>query len=87
MAILRPSQFSVEFDADALIASGAETRDAVLAVRIIKAANELQAAMDAAASAGLMLEPTFQRTEGHAAEYGSGADSFICKVEIFRKLV
>ncbi len=87
MAIPRPRQFSVEIDAEALIASGADTRDAGLAARIIKAANELQAAMDAAANAGLMLEPSFQRTEGHAADYGSGADSFICKVEIFRKLV
>ncbi len=87
MAFSRASQFSVEIDADALIASGADSRDAGLAARIIKAANELQAAMDAAANAGLMLEPKFQRTAGQAADYGSGTDGFICKVEVFRKLV
>ncbi len=91
MAKTRPSQFSVEIDADELIAGGADSGDAGLAVRIVKAAAELQAAMDAAASAGLMLEPTLQRSAGQAADDGGGgasdADSIVCKVEIFRKLV
>ena len=43
--------------------------------------------MDAAARAGLMIKPAFQRTERSAADYGSGADRFICKVEILRKLI
>ena len=87
MPLTRLTQLTVQIDADALIDSGADTKDAELAIRLVKAANELQAAMDAAASAGLMIKPTFQRTEGHAADYGSGADSFICRIEILRKLI
>ncbi len=56
-------------------------------MRIVKGANELQAVMDAAARAGLMLKPTFQRTSGSATDYCSGADTFICNIDIFRKLV
>lgn len=86
MAISESPQFSVEIDAEALIASGADSKDADLAARLVKAANELQAAMDAAARAGLIIAPTFQRTEGSATDYGSGAHSYVCKVEILRKL-
>ena len=87
MPLSKPTQFMVQIDADDLIESGADTKDAELAVRLVRAANELQAAMDAAANAGLILEPSCQRTEGSAADFGSGADSFVCKVEILRKLI
>jgi len=87
MAISGATNFSVEIDAEALIAGGADSKDAGLAMRIVKAANELQAAMDAAARTGLILAPTFQRTEGSATDFGSGAHSFVCKVEILRKLI
>ena len=87
MSPSRSTPFSVEIDADALIEGGAESGDVELAVRIVKIANELQAAMDAAARAGLILKPDFQRHPGSATDYGSGGDSFVCKVEIYRKLI
>ena len=83
----KPIPLKVEVDAEGLIYGGAESRDAQLAVRVIKAANELQEAMDAAARAGLILEPNLKRFASNSAEYGSEAETFLCKIEIYRKLI
>ncbi len=87
MPPIGPTTMTGHVDADEAITSGADAGDLDLSAKVVKAANELQATIDAAASAGLMIKPTFQRTEGSAADYGSGADSFICRVEILRKLI
>ena len=42
--------------------------------------------MDAASKAGLIIEPTFKSVSGRFNEFGVSIDSYICSVEIYRKL-
>lgn len=77
----------MKIDVESLVDTGADLADVELAARIISAANELQATMDEAARAGLVIEPSFQRYSGKEAEYGVSAESFVCKVKIYRKLI
>jgi hypothetical protein len=71
-------------DQDAM--PGGDPKDRELATKLVSAINELQDAMDRAALAGLVVEPTFVRFANRFNELGSDADSFVAKVEIYRKL-
>ena len=42
--------------------------------------------MDAAVRAGLMIEPSFKEVSGRFKEFGVSVNSYICAVQIFRKL-
>ncbi len=66
--------------------SGGDPRDRELAADLVSAINELQEAMDAAALAGLVVEPSFGRFANRFNEVGSDVDSFVARVQIYRKL-
>ena len=60
--------------------------DRDLAVGVSRAIAQLQEAMDTAVRAGLIVEPTFRTIGGRFNEFGVSIDSYICSVEIYRKL-
>jgi hypothetical protein len=75
-----------EIGADQDVMPGGDPRDREIATNLVSAINELQEAMDKASLAGLVVEPTFVRFANRFNEVGSDADSFVAKVEIYRKL-
>ncbi len=87
MNLPKRKPLTLEVETAHLAAKGADPRDAALASRVVKAAHALQAAMDAAARAGLILEPNFQKFSGKVAEYGVETDCFLCKIAVYRKLI
>ena len=60
--------------------------DRVLSSRVTQAIAGLQDAMDSASRAGLIIEPSFKSIAGRFNEFGVSVKSYICSVEIFRKL-
>ena len=60
--------------------------DRELAGRILKAASELQEAMDTGIKAGLVVKPSFKLTANRYRDLGIAADAFVCHVQIYRKL-
>ncbi len=46
----------------------------------------IQAAMDTAQMAGIVIEPSFSLIENRLAPCGMRLDSFVCKVASFRRL-
>ena len=60
--------------------------DHELAANLTRAIATLQEAMDTASRAGLIVEPSFKSISGRFNEYGVSVDSYICSVEIYRKL-
>ncbi len=60
--------------------------DRVLASNITQGIAKLQDAMDAASKAGLIIEPTFKSISGRFNEFGVSVDSYVCTVELYRKL-
>ena len=60
--------------------------DRELAARLTQGIAKLQEAMDAASKAGLIVEPSFKSIGGRFTEVGVSIDSYICSVEIYRKL-
>lgn len=65
---------------------GGDPRDREIAADLVGAINELQEAMDAAALASLMVEPTFARFANRFNEVGPDMDSFVARVQIYRNL-
>ncbi len=60
--------------------------DRELAANLTRAIATLQQTMDAASRAGLIVEPSFKSISGRFNEYGVSVDSYICNVEVYRKL-
>ena len=60
--------------------------DRTLSNRVTGAISQLQEAMDAAVRAGLMIEPSFKSVSGRFNEFGVSVESYICTVQILRKL-
>jgi len=60
--------------------------DRVLARNLNQGTAKLQDAMDAASKAGLIIEPTFTSISGRFNEFGVSVDSYVCNVELYRKL-
>ncbi len=60
--------------------------DRELSKGVSRAIATLQDAMDEASRAGLIIEPTFKSISGRFNEIGVSIDSYICSVEIYRKL-
>ncbi len=60
--------------------------DREIALRAARAIGELQDAIDAAILAGLMVEPSFKPISGRFNEFGVSVDSYVCNVQIYRKL-
>ena len=87
MAPRRPASVTLEIDVAGLTARGADAKDVELAERIVRVANELREAMDAAALAEYRLKFGSRTSPARAAEYGSEADSFVCRVAVYRKVV
>ncbi len=61
--------------------------DRVIALRVTGAIGEIQDAIDAAILAGLMVEPSFKQVSGRFNEFGVSMESYLCNVQIYRKLV
>jgi len=68
------------------LTDGGEPKDREYATRVLKALHALQAAIDAASVAGLIVEPSFKSYPNRFQELGCDADSYVAKVEIYRKL-
>ncbi len=66
--------------------SDAGMADSEIAERINNAIVEVQEAMDSAMLAGLIVDPNFTRIENRLTKCGVRIDSYVCKVNIFRKL-
>ncbi|MCH9020339.1 MAG: hypothetical protein IIA73_08245 [Proteobacteria bacterium] len=60
--------------------------DREIALRVSRAIGELQDAIDAAILAGLMVEPSFKPISGRFNEFGVSMDSYVCSVQMYRKL-
>ena len=60
--------------------------DREIAMRVSRAIGELQDAIDAAILAGLMVEPSFKAISGRFNEFGVSMDSYVCSVQLYRKL-
>ena len=60
--------------------------DRALSIRVTQAIAMLQDAMDSASRAGLLIEPSFKSISGRFNEFGVSVESYICNVEIYRKL-
>ncbi len=60
--------------------------DRELSKGVFQAIAMLQEAMDDASRAGLIVEPTFKSISGRFNEFGVSVDSYICSVDIYRKL-
>ena len=60
--------------------------DRAIAMRVSHGIGELQDAIDAAILAGLMVEPSFKAISGRFNEFGVSMDSYVCSVQIYRKL-
>ena len=63
-----------------------QMRDGEIALRVNGAIGELQDAIDAAILAGLMVEPSFKSISGRFNEFGVSMESYVCSVQIYRKL-
>ena len=60
--------------------------DRETADRTVRAFDELQDALDAAALAGLIVEPSFARIENRLTQCGARVNSFVCNVHVLRRL-
>ncbi len=61
--------------------------DREIAERTMRAINEFQDALDAAVLAGLRVEPSFAFIEKKLTQFTSRIDSYVCKVNVYRKLI
>jgi hypothetical protein len=77
----------VRIDLEATVDTGPDPKDAEMAARVLKASHQLQQAMDQAALSGIIIEPTFQRCTDRFAEFGSNVETYLCQVQMYRKLV
>ena len=68
------------------LSSDADIVNQELAVRVGKAVEELQDAMDAALVAGLVVEPAFTQVTNRLTRFGTRIDSNVCRVRVYRKL-
>jgi hypothetical protein len=81
------STFKVYTNADAETAPiGGDPKDREMSSRVLGALHALQDAMDAAALAGLIIEPAFKQYANRFKELGSDMESYVAQVEIYRKL-
>lgn len=64
-----------------------EPADRDVAVRVMRALHELQAALDAAALAGLVIVPSFKSVPDRFKDRGNNTESYVARVEVYRKLV
>ncbi len=60
--------------------------DREIALRVARAIGDIQDAIDSAILAGLMVEPCFKPISGRFNEFGVSMDSYVCSVQIYRKL-
>ena len=54
--------------------------------RMQRALAEFQDALDAAVLAGLNVEPSFALIEGRLTQFASRIDSYVCTVNLYRRL-
>ncbi len=77
-----------EADADTIVrlANTGDPHDRELALGLLNAMNNLQDALDAAVMAGLIVEPSFSRVANRFNDRGCDVDTYVAKVQIFRRL-
>ena len=66
--------------------SDADIVDQKMAVRVRKAVEELQEAMDAVLLGGLVVESTFTQVANRLTRSGMRIDSAVCNLRVYRKL-
>ncbi len=88
MSASKASKFKVYTNSQEEIAVkiGGDPKDRDMASRVVNALNKLQDAMDAAALAGLIIEPAFKQFSNRFKELGTDMESYVGQVEIYRKL-
>jgi hypothetical protein len=64
----------------------AAERDREIAAVMLAAVRALNAAMDEAVRAGLIIEPSFTAVSGRTDEVGTQGIPHICNVRVYRKL-
>lgn len=74
------------FQEEIAVKIGGDPKDRDMASHVINALNKLQDAMDAAALAGLIIEPAFKQFSNRFKELGTDMESYVGQVEIYRKL-
>lgn len=80
-----PEQVEPEAQEQVVEAVG-EPKDRELAVGLLRALHSLQEALDAAALAGLIIEPSFKKFPNRFKDRGSDADSYVARVDVYRRL-
>ncbi len=60
--------------------------DAQIAEKVQLAVARIQETMDAALTAGLIVEPSFNQVENRQTPWGTRIDSFVCNIRTFRRL-
>lgn len=68
------------------LANTGSAQDRELALGLLNAMNLLQDALDEAALAGLMVEPSFSRVTNRFNDRGCDVDTYVTKVKIYRRL-
>ena len=86
MHAIQATAFTLYTDTDAVRESSGDPNDRDLATVVMQALHGLQDALDRAALAGLIVEPCFKRFPNRFKDRGSDAESYVAKVEIYRKL-
>ncbi len=86
MHATQATAFTVYTNSDAVRESNGDPNDRDLASGVMQALHGLQETLDRAALAGLIIEPAFNRYPNRFKDRGSDAESYVAKVEIYRKL-
>ena len=63
-----------------------DPKDREIAAAVLRSLRALQDTLDAAAVAGLIVEPSFKKYPGRFKDRGSDAESYVAKVDVYRKL-
>jgi len=64
-----------------------DPKDRELATAILRAIHHLQESFDAAALAGLIVEPSFKQVPDRFRDRGSDVESHVVRAEVYRKLI
>ncbi len=73
-------------DQDRTAEASGHPGDREIADRTMRAISEFQDALDAAILARLNVEPSFTLIEGRLTKFASRIDSYVCKVNLYRRL-
>lgn len=85
MPAAQATAFTVYTNPDLVRESGGDPNDRELAAAVMKALHHLQEALDRAALAGIVIEPTFNRYPNRFKDRDSDADSIVVELDVYRQ--